>query len=74
MIFWRLFWSFNFLFIVPTRLKWFLGFNLIVDPEMREPVIEERFLMFELGDDVAVERRLQVEPDGLDVDDVVRNL
>jgi hypothetical protein len=51
-----------------------LNVYLVIDPEMRKSVIEESLLMFELGDHVSVERGLEVEPDGLDVDDVVGHL
>jgi hypothetical protein len=51
-----------------------LNVYLVIDPEMRKSVIEESLLMFELGDHVSVERCLEVEPDGLDVDDVVGHL
>ncbi len=51
-----------------------LNVYLVIDAEMRKSVIEESLLMFELGDHVSVERCLEVESDGLDVDDVVGHL
>ena len=48
--------------------------NLVINSQVGKSVVEEGLLVLELGDDVAVERRLQVEPDSLDVDDVIGHL
>lgn len=45
-----------------------------INPQVTEGVVEEVLLGLEVCDDVAIELGLQLEPDRLDVDDVVADL